>query len=91
MVSSQSSTSIGSTECEIVGAWSSETCQPCHGDEVAVPVGDLGLDAYWPSFVVCFGAFELASLGLAPCRRGWLVVLVVGVGVLIHCVDHLTD
>jgi hypothetical protein len=32
-------------------AWSSETHQGCHGDEVAVPIGDLVLDAYWPSFV----------------------------------------
>jgi hypothetical protein len=32
-------------------AWSSETRQACHGDEVVVAVGDLGLDAYWPSFV----------------------------------------
>jgi hypothetical protein len=32
-------------------AWSFETRQDCHRDEVAVSVGDLGLDAYWPSFV----------------------------------------
>jgi hypothetical protein len=52
---------------KILVAWSSETHQAYCGDEVAVPIGDLGLDAYWPLLKWFYDTSTGAATGAARC------------------------